>query len=363
MAPKQKPVKKATKAAPTQPAKRIYSPMQHVLETYEANTPALAFSAKTEADWKVWRGKLRRKLMDLLGGLDDPRCDLAAQVGKRRKMVGYTREHVIFQSRPNLTVAAWVLIPEGASGRLPAMVCLHGHGAGKDEIVGINDDGTERAEYGGYQKDFAIRAARRGFLVIAPDMLSFGERRDQAEIALGKGHSSCRRPSLAGMLLGRTMPGLRVYDVMRCIDYLETRPECDPKRIGCMGISGGGEITTFAAAVEERISAALISGYLAQWKDSIVSILHCEDNYVPGALQWGEMSDVASLIAPRPVFFENGTADTIFPLKSARAAFKAIKEAYKVAGWPHRCAMEVFTGEHQFCGGQGFPFLEQWLKG
>jgi dienelactone hydrolase len=359
VAPKQKTAKKTAK----EPLKRVYSPMQHMLETYEAHPPALAFSARTEADWKTWRGKLKRKFMDLLGGLEDPRCDLAPQVSKRKKLVGYTREHVLFQTRPNLTVAAWVLVPEGASGKLPTMICLHGHGAGKDEIVGINDDGAGRAEYGGYQKDFAVQAVRRGFLAIAPDMLSFGERRDAAEIAQGKGSSSCRRASLAGMLLGRTMPGLRVHDVMRCIDYLETRPECDPKRIGCMGISGGGQITTFAAAVEERISAALISGYLAQWRDSVVSILHCEDNYVPNVLQWGEMSDIASLIAPRPVFFENGTADTIFPIKSARAAFKQIKEAYKVAGWPHRCDMQVFTGEHQFCGEKGFPFLERWLKG
>lgn len=346
-----------------QPVRRAYSPMQHAMETYEAVQPALSCDARNETEWKAWRAKLKRKFLELLGPMDERRCDLAPQVSKRKRMDGYTRERVIFQSRPNLTVAAWVLIPEKASGRLPTLICLHGHGAGKDEIVGINDDGTERAEYGGYQKDFAVQAVRRGFLVIAPDMLSFGERRDQPEIAQGKGSSSCRRSSLAGMLLGRTMPGLRVYDAMRCIDYLETRPECDPKRIGCMGISGGGEITTFAAAVEERISAALISGYLAYWRDSIVSIAHCEDNYVPGVLQWAEMPDIASLIAPRPVFFENGTEDTIFPIRSARAAFKQIRASYTAAGWGHRCDMQAFPGEHQFCGEKGFPFLERWLKG
>jgi dienelactone hydrolase len=349
--------------APKQPLKRVYSPMQYMMEAYGANTPALAFRARTEGEWKAWRAKLKRRFLDLLGGMDDARCDLAPQISRRKRMDGYVREHILLQTRPNLTLRAWVLIPDGSTGRLPTMVCLHGHGSGKDEIVGISDDGTEREEYGGYQKDFAVQAVRRGFLVIAPDMLSFGERRDPPELKQAKGTSSCRRPSLAGMLLGRTMPRLRVYDVMRCIDYLETRADCDPKRIGCMGISGGGEITTFAAAVEERISAALISGYLACWRDSIFSILHCEDNYVPGVLQWAEMPDIASLIAPRPAFFENGTEDDIFPLKSARAAFRQIREAYRVAGWAHRCDMHVFPGEHQFCGEKGFPFLEHWLKG
>jgi dienelactone hydrolase len=353
------PVKKPKDA----PVKRVLAPMQYMEELYAQNQPALAFSAKTEEQWKAWRRKLKSQFLELLGGMDEPRCDLAPRVSKRKKMDGYTREHVVFQSRPGLTVTAWVLIPAGAKGPLPTIVCLQGHGPGKDDIVGICDDGTERPECGGYQKDFAIQAVRRGFMVIAPDMFSFGERRDKPEIALGKGNSSCRKPALAGMLLGRTVPGIRVYDVSRCIDYLETRPECDSKHIGCMGISGGGTITTFAAAVDERIQVALISGYLSYWKDSIFDILHCEDNYVPDVLKIAEMPDIACLIAPRPVFFENGSEDTIFPIRSARAAFKYIQSAYDVLGVEHRCGMEVFKADHQFWGIKGFPFLERWLKG
>jgi len=353
--------KKTTKKAA--PVKRVMRPMDYIWSLYDANEPALAFDCKNEAEWKKWRLKLKRKFTDLLGGLDEPKCDLAPKVSKRKKLDGYTREHVVFQSRENLSVAAWVLVPEGAEGPQPAMICLQGHGPGKDQIVGINDDGTQRTEYGEYQKDFAIQAVRRGYVVIAPDMISFGERRDKADVEKGKGASSCRKPSMAGMLLGHTVPGMRVYDVSRCIDYLETRPDVNSKRIGCMGISGGGTITTFAAAVEERIQASLISGYLSYWRDSIMDIQHCEDNYVPNALQYAEMPDIACLIAPRPVFFENGTQDTIFPIKSARKAYKYIKAAYDVLGVAHRCEMQVFEGEHQFCGEKGFPFMDRWLKG
>jgi dienelactone hydrolase len=345
------------------PAKPSLAPMDYIERLYAENQPALAFQCKTEVEWKDWRRKLKTRFSQLLGGVDEPRCDLAPVVSKRRKMDGYTRERVVFQSRPGLTVPAWVLIPEGAKGPMPSMVCVAGHGPGKDDIVGIADDGSQRIEYDGYQRDLAIQAVRRGFLVIVPEMFGFGERRDAQDIAKGRGNSSCRRASLAGMLLGRTVPGIRVYDVVRTIDYLETRPECDRRRIGCMGISGGGTVTTFASAVEERISAALISGYLSYWKDSIMPIYHCEDNYVPGVLQYAEMADIACLIAPRPVFFECGTQDDIFPIKSARAAFKHIKAAYDVLGVAHRCELEVFEGEHQFWGVKGFPFMERWLKG
>lgn len=343
--------------------KRHLEPMQYMWELYDASEPSMAFGATNKEEWRAWRRRLKTKFKQLMGGQDGPRCELRPSVSRRKQMDGYTREHVVFQSRSNLTVAAWVLVPDGCTRPSPTMICLQGHGSGKDDIVGFDDDGKQRSEYGGYQKDFAIQAAHRGFVVIAPDMFSFGERRDREEVEKGVRTSSCRRPSMAGILLGQTVPGIRVYDVTRCIDYMETRPECDPKRIGCMGISGGGTITTFAAAVEERIKVALISGYLSHWRHSITPLHHCEDNYVPGILQYAEMPDIATLIAPRPIFFENGTEDTIFPIRSARSAYRKVKAAYQMLDAGDHCGMQVFEGPHQFCGAKGFPFLEKWLVG
>src|SRR4029079_3378382 len=86
----------------------------------------------------------------------------------------------------------------------------------------------------------------------------------------------------------------------------ETRKTLDASRIGCVGISGGGTCTLFSAALEPRIKAAMVSGYLNTFRDSIVSISHCMDNYVPGIMNWAEMYDVAGLIAPRPLVIESG---------------------------------------------------------
>ena len=126
------------------------------------------------------------------------------------------------------------------------------------------------------------------------------------------------------------MIGWRVYDVMRTIDWIETRSELDAKRVGCMGISGGGTCTTFSAALEPRIKAAMISGYLNTFRDSVMSISHCIDNYVPGILNWAEMYDVAGLIAPRPLFVESGEKDNIFPIAASNASFERVKKVYQV---------------------------------
>ncbi|MBU0611440.1 MAG: alpha/beta hydrolase family protein [Armatimonadetes bacterium] len=336
-----------------------FSPMQYVDRLYEQNEPALAFNAATVDEWKKWRRKLKAKVWELLGGMDDPKCDLNLRVVERKQMDGYVREKVVYSSRPEMLVPAWVLIPDGLEGRLPAVVACSGHGHGKDDLVGLDAQGQPRQE-ASYQNDFALQMVRRGFVVIAPEHLGFGERRDPWDIAKGAG-GSCQQHSMAAMLFGRTNSGLRVYDVMRAIDVLQARPEVDPGRIGCLGISGGGLVTLFSAAMDERIQACLVSGYFNLFRDCIIPIGHCVDNYIPGLLRYAEMSDVASLVAPRAFFSESGTTDTIFPIKATREAFGRLQQVYELLGVPDKCGLHVFNGAHSFNGKKGIPFLEKWL--
>src|SRR5437016_11038532 len=128
------------------------------------------------------------------------------------------------------------------------------------------------------------------------------------------------------------MNGWRVYDVMRTIDYIETRKDLDARRVGCMGISGGRTCTLFSTALEPRIQVAMVSGYLNTFRDCILSLAHCMDNYVPGILNWAEMYDVAGLIAPRPLFAESGTRDPIFPIEASKESFARVKKVYGVFG-------------------------------
>ena len=123
------------------------------------------------------------------------------------------------------------------------------------------------------------------------------------------------------------MIGWRVYDVMRAIDWIGTRKELDAAHVGCMGISGGGTCTLFAAALDSRIRAAMVSGYLNTFRECIMSVSHCIDNYVPGILNWAEQYDVAGLIAPRPLFAESGE----------REIFSRWRRRARVSGGCRRC--------------------------
>jgi len=196
---------------------------------------------------------------------------------------------------------------------------------------------------------------------VAIEPFGFGCRRDPVTRQKGAEATACQPSAGAALLLGQTMIAWRVYDVMRAIDWIETRKELDARRVGCMGISGGGEVTTFAAALEPRIRAAMISGYLNTFRDSIMSLSHCIDNYVPGILNWAEMYDVAGLIAPRPLFVESGMKDDIFPVEASRASFARVRKVYEIFDAATLAQQEVFDDIHSFYGVQGLPFLAKNL--
>ena len=113
----------------------------------------------------------------------------------------------------------------------PAVVCVPGHGRGVDDIVGIDDKGRERTDKDGYQHDFAIQIAEAGLAAVAIEPLGFGCRRDAANKKRGLGRSACQPLAGTALLLGQTMIGWRVYDVMRTIDLIATRPELDAQRV------------------------------------------------------------------------------------------------------------------------------------
>ncbi len=116
-----------------------------------------------------------------------------------------------------------------------------------------------------------------------------------------------------------------------------------------------------AAALDPRVKVAVVSAYFNTFRDSIVSISHCPDNYVPGLLHDVEMYDVSGLVAPRALFVEGGTQDDIFPLHAFRQAVARAQEIYSAFAVPDRFGFEVFEGGHQFYGKGAFRFLEQYL--
>jgi dienelactone hydrolase len=342
---------------------RQFDPVIFSRGLYAAAPRRLRFSARTRPQAEQWQQQLRAKLTELIGGLPGQREPLRPVTLETRAFPRYRREKIVFDSRPGVSVLAYVLVPLTTSTKtpVPTMICVPGHGRGVDDIVGIDEQGRDRTDKAGYQHDFAIQVAEAGMAAVAIEPMGFGCRRDPLNARHGLSHKACEPVAGGALLVGETMIAWRVWDVIRTLDYIATRSDLDAGRVGCMGISGGGTVTVFATALEPRIRAALVSGYLNTFRDSVGSLAHCIDNYVPGILNWAEMHDIAGLIAPRPLFVESGEKDDIFPIAASVESVGHVRGIYGVFDAADRIDHEVFPGEHSFWGKRGIPFLVRHL--
>ena len=338
-----------------------FDPVAWSRQRWESAPLQLTFKATNAKQAEAWQKKLRMKVTELIGGFPRQKTNLNPQPLEVKQFETYTREKFVMETQPGMFQLVYLLTPKQGRAPHPVAICVPGHGRGVDDIVGIDDKGRDRTDKDGYQHDFAIQAVEHGLAAVAIEPICFGCRRDLANKKKGLGASSCQPSAGAALLFGETMIAWRVYDVMRTIDWIETRKDLDAKRVGCMGISGGGTCTTFASALDTRIKCAFISGYLNTFRDSILSIAHCMDNYVPGILNWAEMYDVAGLIAPRAMFAESGDRDNIFPVEASRESFARVKKVYEVMGAADMAGHEVFSGEHSFFGVKGLAFLKNHL--
>ena len=340
-------------------------PVEWTQQRYQSAPLRLTFRATNRADAELWQRELRAKVIELIGGFPErtplQAQTLQAQTMDVRQYQGYRRERILFRSRPGVNVVGYLLVPTGRKSPHATVIAIPGHGRGVNDIVGIDEQGRDRTDKPGYQHDFAIQAVEQGLAVFAIEPMGFGYRRDELTRAKGAEATACQPAAGSALLLGETMIGWRVWDVMRTLDWIATRPELDAARVGCMGISGGGTCTLFATALDLRIKAAFVSGYLNTFRDSIMSVSHCIDNYVPGILNWAENYDIAGLIAPRPLFSEGGDQDPIFPVNATRESYARVKKVYEVFGAASHVQQEIFSGEHVFHGVRGLPFLADAL--
>ena len=315
----------------------------------------LAFDPKR--DFQEWRQEVNAKFSELVGRLPEP-CPLSLRCEYEREHEEFVERRIVFASEANVDVPAHLLIPRAVALPVPVVICLQGHSTGMHISLGRPKyPGDEESIKG--DRDFALQAVRQGFAALAIEQRCFGERKDNRPAEVRHFTNVCQHSTMVALLLGRTMVGERVWDVSRAIDALGEFEDVDATRIACMGNSGGGTITYYAACLEPRISAAMPSCSVCTYRDSIGSIDHCADNYVPGVLQYFDMADLAGLIAPRPLVVVAGREDPIFPIRGVEEAFDTISRIYLAADAPDTCTLVVGEGGHRFYAAEAWPVFRK----
>jgi dienelactone hydrolase len=333
---------------------------------YDQITPSMTFKSRTLADAADWQIRLREKIAELLGGFPEQRCDLSPKVLDILEDREFRQELVAIQTQPGEFMPCYVLSPhQKGDVTLKPVIALHGHGTwGAEAIIRAPEDplGIELNQQMNY--DYAGQLCRRGFMVFVPELRGFGKRLEHPDYQEGDAQwiSSCYQVGVNALLLGKTLLGMRVYDVMRLVDYIHTRDENLSDHLGCVGLSGGGMATLFTTALDIRITCAIVSGYFNTFRDSIMAIRHCLCNYIPGIVQIAEMADIAGLVAPRPLLIESGTQDPIFPVEATRRAYAQLQGIYAVFEATDKLDIDIFEGDHGWSGTKAYPWLRQWME-
>jgi dienelactone hydrolase len=297
---------------------------------------------KTKEDW-IERQKKVRDILNKIVGPFPEKTPLNAKVTGVVKKEGYRIEKVVYESMPNLYVTACMFIPDGLKGKekRPAVIQVSGHG-----FQAFRSPGTQRQIYS---------LVKKGFIVFAIDPLGQGERVqywDNEKKASRLGVSPVSEHSYFGnqMLLSGISP-IRYFtwDGIRGIDYLVTRKEVDPERIGIFGCSGGGTQTTFIAAFDERIKASAPGCYITGFRRLLESIgpQDAEQNIYHGILNGITHADLLELRAPKPLLISSTTRD-YFSIQGALETYREVQLAYKAFGKEENAAQVIDDSGHGF---------------
>jgi dienelactone hydrolase len=312
-------------------------------------------------DWKAQRPQLRRRLRTMMGIEPLPdRADLKAEVRGTVEGDGFVVEKILFQSSPGLYVTANLYRPKKVEGKLPAILYVCGHGK-------VEQNGVIYGNKAAYRHHGAWFGAN-GYVCLVVDTLQLGE-------LAGLHHGTFREGMWWWQARGYTPAGIEAWNGMRAIDYLLSRPEVDPDRIGVTGRSGGGATSWWMAALDDRVKVAVPVAGITDMRDHVLNPWqkydcgviegHCDCMFFVNIDRW-DFDTLAALAAPKFLLVQNTDADPIFPEPGVRRIFEQMERVY---GWyDARDRLDILIG----AGGHkdtselrhaAFAFFETHLKG
>lgn len=318
---------------------------------------------RRRSEWEKQREQIAKRFFSVVGKFPPRTEPLHAKWGRSGETSRYTRREVTFAGEPGERISAFVLLPKKLKDKTAAVLCPHPtHVKGKRAGAIPSEAGKD-----GYQYGFEL--AEQGFITIVPDHFTIPPR-----AAEGSQYDSRE--------FERKYPewspaGKHAWDVMRCLDFLETLPEVDASRIGCIGLSLGGNTTLWTSAFEPRIRAAVVAcgcATLGGDRNRRYNWVREEGNYhyMPRLAQWFdrnefpfEFHEIAALVAPRALMIQSGYHDEWCPGSAIMGEFTArVHDIYDLHGKPEAFA-HIHHGEHHSFGPMwldtAYLWLERWL--
>lgn len=335
--------------------------------------PIMTFNGKTEPkSARHWQASLRRELEKLLGGISHEPFDIHPEVTDARVLetrrpdgssVRYTRETVVLHVGKNAKTYGYFLKPLGANlkERLPCILCLYGHPmigepSNADELVGLSKGGKQRDDWAGYQQDVALQCVANGYCAFVPEQLGIGRRSPDGRV----NSKACHVLARHALLFGKTLLGMRINENMRCLDYLSGREDVDPQQIYAIGISGGGRLALYTAALDERVRKTAVFGSFADQRSWGATYgEHCLCELLPGHNGLCTTGDIGGLLAPRFLYIVQERNEKSMDVKWVDKAYAESLKVYRSLGKEDRIRLAYFDGSHGFYGKDVFRLFSE----
>lgn len=284
----------------------------------------------------------RQKLWGLLGDIPAPFLPTVS-VDSVRDEPGYRLEHLSFANGLGDTVYGYLLLPKGIETPAPAVLYHHEHcgkySLGKEAAIKVRENG--------YAPGLALVEA--GFIVLAIDAYGFGQREHQGPGGDSESGASTELSLYKRFVWqGQSLWGMMAHDDLTALHYLRSRPEVDPARIGAAGMSLGGSRTTWVAALDETVKAAVPISQMTRYRDFADSgnlRMRAIYYYVPGMLVSGlDMEHIVALTAPRHQLILTGDQDPLSPIAGIHKVMAYAGEVYRQAGAPDHLKLLLYEG-------------------
>lgn len=398
---------------------KIYPTLPSMLRKYARYGRQDDFRGKTSEEFMAWQMRSRAMLRELLGlekmdmcalepvidevvllspkranGRDEApaentECSVSTENKEALSNDIICRYHVLLRTEPDITLSAYLLVPASANAGTPIFLCPPGHnGAGKYTVAGVRGARAIEESIEKYNYDFGWQLACLGYVAFCPDVRGFGERREELEdtktlpLAM-KG--DCYWLAHMGEPIGIPVLGMLSWDLMRCVDFLkeytmtkegelrrlsdgehtDSEDACwNPERIIAFGFSGGAMQSLYLSALDERIHATFLSGYMYGFRDSLLQMnRNCSCNYVPHLMEHFDMGDIASLIAPRRLMIQSCREDRLAGargLTNVQEQVDIIRANYAVIGNTENVQQDIEDGPHHLDTRQ-LQDIAKWL--
>jgi uncharacterized protein (TIGR03435 family) len=344
-------------AQSVEPRQKLIDYLDGVASTQlDARRQAIA-RIQSRADAGERREMVRRKVIELIGGLPESSLPVAVKSFGTIEGDGFRVEKLAYESLPNFWVTANVYVPANRPGPFPAVVLSPGH-----EASGKTG-----------QYSFGVNFARIGILALAFDPIGQGERiqyydSERKASIVGGSTAEHGMANISTMLIGDDLERYMVHDGMRAIDYLTGRKDVDAAHIGALGCSGGGTETAVLAALDDRVKAAGTACYITTFEELLPSAAGVQEaeQSIPHFIQSGlDFADWVEAAAPRPYAIISTTAD-MFPFEGARQSYTEAKRIYGLYGAEDRLQWITGPGGHGNLGPISpaiLSFFAKYLKG